>query len=224
MNKKKVVLVIGCQRSGSNFLLSALRSLENLGVFGEMFHRKGMFPFKAGHGVDEGVRWELFDLIIRKDPNKFFSIPKGLHAPSDDVVSSVINSRSKSKQTVPEKAATIRNNLLIRLAHFDPSFLVEIMQEHAGGNTVIFKVFPEHLSTGELRNLIDGVRPIVVFNLRNTLDTYISFKKLVLTKTPQDKDTTSVKIDFNITEYVDYVSEIRAFYFAARFRSGLWPP
>ena len=210
--KRDVIFLVGAQRTGSNYLLSALKSIDGISVYGELFHRNGPYPFQENNTSDERWRSQVLShflttrshLIPSTDYNAFLkdtalpeklSLDTPLTAPSD---------------------ISLRNKLLNHIAHQTPYAFISTIRELSEHKTIIFKAFPEHLNTYELHDVIKSLKPTIVYNFRDTLDMFISYQKLVQTKLPQGEDTTSIKVSFAIQDYVQFLAETRKYFFAVR--------
>jgi len=192
----KTAIMFGTQRCGSNFFLSACRKLEGIGVFGEMYHRGGAFPFERNPKLDFATRQRLGEIIRTSFPDHAKE-PFAGWAPA---------------ATHTEAADAAINKALVRFSHKTPNRYYEAVQKLAKHPRLIFKIFPEHLEMMQILSILREQRPHVLLMLRNPLDTFISYKKLVETTKPQDADTTDMKIKFNAAEYFAFKAAAATYY------------
>jgi hypothetical protein len=192
----KTAVIFGTQRCGSNFFLSACQKLEDLTVFGEMFHRGGAFPFARNPKLDYAVKQRLGETICAQFPDQLQDSFAGW-TPSG---------------AFSEDANAALNKALVRFSHRTPNRYFEALQSIAKNSRLIFKIFPEHLDMIQILSILREQRPHVLFLLRNPLDTFISYKKLVQTEKPQDVDTSDVKIKFNAAEYFAFKAAAATYY------------
>lgn len=68
----------------------------------------------------------------------------------------------------------------------------------------------------QILSILYEQRPRVILMMRNPLDSFISYKKLVATRKPQDVDTSGLKIHFNRVEYYAYKANLIAYLTAIR--------
>jgi hypothetical protein len=196
----EVAVIFGTQRCGSNYFLSACRRLDDLLVLGEMYHRSGAFPFQASPQKDfevkqrlGGLIWERFDEQARECLARW-----DRHAPFSAEANSAIDDG------------------LVRFSHKYPLKYFAALQELAEGRHLLFKIFPEHLDLFHILSILRQQRPRVILMLRNPLDSFISYKKLVETKKPQDVDTSDLRITFNKAEYFAYKAGLATYFRAIR--------
>jgi len=195
-----VAVIFGTQRCGSNFFLSACRRLDGLMVMGEMYHRGGVFPFQAS-------------------PEKDFEVKQRLGA----VVSAQFREQAQEclAQWDPNaawstEANTVVNDGLVKFSHKYPLKYFAALEELAAGRKLLFKIFPEHLDLFHILSILRQQRPRVILMLRNPIDSFISYKKLVETKKPQDVDTSDLRITFNKAEYFAYKAGLATYYSAIK--------
>ena len=81
---------------------------------------------------------------------------------------------------------------------------------------MLFKIFPEHLDLGQIFSVVREQRPEIILLLRNPLDSFISYKKLVETKKPQDVDTSGLQIKFDKAEYFTYKASLASYFNAIK--------
>jgi hypothetical protein len=196
MRVTKTAVIIGTQRCGSNFFLSACQKLEDLTVFGEMYHRGGAFPFGRNPRLDFATRQHLGETICASFP--------------DHLQDSFVGWRSAGEFTDESNAAI--NKALVKFSHKAPNRYFEALRSIAKNSRLIFKIFPEHLDMLQILSVLREQRPHVLFLLRNPLDTFISYKKLVQTEKPQDVDTSELKIKFNPAEYFAFKAAAATYY------------
>lgn len=209
---KDVIFLVGAQRTGSNYLLSALKSVDDISVYGELFHRNGPYPFKENTESDETWRWRVLSHFFETRSHLLSNLK--LQTPGE--IAALLEKHSSGAPLTNPAHTSLRNKTLSQIAHQMPFAYISSIREISECRTIIFKAFPEHLNTSELHNLIKSLRPIIVYNLRNTLDMFVSYQKLKKTKLPQGEDTTSIKVRFAIQDYVQFLVETRSFFFAVR--------
>jgi hypothetical protein len=192
----KTIVIFGTQRCGSNFFLSACQELEDLTVFGEMYHRGGAFPFRRNPNVDFAIRQRLGE-CIRRDFAEQSQDSFGDWTPAPEM---------------SNEANAAINRALVKFSHKSPNRYFEALQQAAHKSRLIFKIFPEHLEMMQILSILREQRPKVLFLLRSPLDSFISYKKLVETCKPQDADTSSVKIRFNAAEYFAYKANVATYF------------
>jgi len=195
-----VAVIFGTQRCGSNYFLSACRRLDGLLVLGEMYHRGGAFPFQGSPAQDFEIKQRLGHILQKQFEEQAAACFDGFRA---DAVFS------------PDANAAI-NDALVKFSHKFPQKYFSGLRELAGARRLLFKIFPEHLDLFQILGILKQQRPHVILMLRNPLDSFISFKKLVETKKPQDMDTTEIKITFNKAEYFAYKAGLATYFSAIR--------
>jgi hypothetical protein len=181
----KTAIMFGTQRCGSNFFLSACQKLDDLTVFGEMYHRGGAFPFERNPKQDFSTKQRLGEILRASFP-----------AQSKDAFAGWAPAEART-----DAADALISTALVRFSHRAPNRYYEALQLLAKKSRLIFKIFPEHLEMVQVLSILREQRPHVLLMLRNPLDVFISEKKLVETKKPQDVDTTGMTIQFNPAEY-----------------------
>ena len=192
----KVAVIFGTQRCGSNFFLSACKKIDNLTVFGEMYHRGGVFPFEQDPQLDYAARVRLAEIIRSAFAEHCAGLFDGWNAAAP----------------LSDEANATVNKALVRFSHKNPNRYFEALHALANKGRMIFKIFPEHLDMAQILSILREQRPRVLFLLRNPLDTFISYKKLVETGKPQGVDTSAVKIRFNPAEYFAYKAATATYY------------
>jgi Sulfotransferase family len=192
----EVAVIFGMQRCGSNFFLSACSRFEDLTVFGEMYHRGGVFPFSQDNFKDFAVK-ERLAWFIR---NEFQD------AGSQDFID-----WDFATPYSPESDALL-NKALVQFSHKYPVKYFKAVKDSAPASRLLFKIFPEHLSIFQILSILHQTRPHVILMVRDPLDSFISYKKLTETKKPQDVDTSGLKIVFNRAEYYEYKAQLVAYF------------
>jgi hypothetical protein len=180
--------MFGTQRCGSNFFLSACQKLDDLAVLGEMYHRGGAYPFERNQKLDFATKQRLGEILRTSFPTQ-----------SKEAFAGWIPSDIRT-----DEADALINKALVRFSHKTPNRYYEALQQLVQKSRLIFKIFPEHLEMMQILSILREQRPHVLLMLRNPLDSFISYKKLVETAKPQDADTSAVKIKFNPAEYFAY--------------------
>ena len=195
-----VAVIFGTQRCGSNYFLSASRRVDDLLVLGEMYHRGGVFPFQGSPHQDFEIKQRLGHILRKQFEEKSAACFNGWRADAafDPVANAAIN------------------EALVKFSHKYPQKYFAGLRELAGGRRLLFKIFPEHLDLFQSLGILKQQRPHVILMLRNPLDSFISYKKLVETKKPQDVDTSELKITFNKAEYFAYKAGLSSFFTAIR--------
>jgi hypothetical protein len=196
----EVAVIFGTQRCGSNYFLSACRRLDDLLVLGEMYHRGGAFPFQASPQKDFEVKqrlgaliWRLFDEQARECLARW-----DRHAPFSGEANSLVDDG------------------LVKFSHKYPVKYFTALQELAEGRHLLFKIFPEHLDLFHILSILRQQRPRAILMLRNPIDSFISYKKLIETKKPQDVDTSDLRITFNKAEYFAYKAGLATYFRAIK--------
>ncbi len=195
-----VAVIFGTQRCGSNYFLSASRRLNELLVLGEMYHRGGVFPFQASPQQDFEIRQRLGQI---------------LQTQFEEQAAACFNGWQADAEWAPEANAAV-NEALVKFSHKFPQKYFAGLRELAGGRRLLFKIFPEHLDLFQILGILKQQRPHVILMLRNPLDSFISYKKLVETKKPQGVDTSELKITFNKAEYFAYKAGLSTYFTAIR--------
>jgi hypothetical protein len=195
-----VTVVFGTQRCGSNYFLSACRRLDHLLVLGEMYHRGGAFPFQSNPQKDFEVKQSLGRLLWRD------------HA---EQAGECFGTWDRAAEFSPA-ANTAIDAALVKFSHRYPYRYFLGLQAVAGDDDLIFKIFPEHLDLAQILALLRVTRPHVLLLLRNPLDSFISYKKLVETKKPQDVDTSDLRIAFNKADYFAYKASLASWFGAIK--------
>ncbi len=192
----EVAVIFGMQRCGSNFFLSACSRFEDLSVFGEMYHRGGVFPFQQHHVKDYEVKqrlaWGIRSVTAESSEPFFaewdFALPYS-----------------------PETDAAL-NKILVQFSHKYPVKYFKAMMDSVVDSRMVFKIFPEHLGLFHMLSILHHHRPKVVLMVRDPVESFISYKKLTETKKPQDVDTSELKIVFNRAEYYEYKAGLVAYF------------
>jgi hypothetical protein len=185
------ILVISCQRSGTNYFLNQMKKVDGLQSFGELFHRNGVYPLTID---DEKYKEKLFHSLLENNNQAFLEgeismINAGLFGNDKEQAMSFFSSFS----------------------HREPSKFIHNCMKIADEN-IMFKIFPEHLDIDKIKELLNFSCLGVLFLTRNPLDSFISYQKLIETQTPQNIDTSELKINFKVDEYNQYRDEINTFY------------
>lgn len=192
----EVAVIFGMQRCGSNFFLSASSRFEDLSVFGEMYHRGGVFPFQQDHVKDYEVKQRLAWGI------------------RNETAGSAESFFEDWDFALPYSAETdaLLNKMLVQFSHKYPGKYFGAMKKSVVDNRMLFKIFPEHLGLFQILSILHQHRPKVVLMVRDPVDSFISYKKLTETKKPQDVDTSGLKIVFNRAEYYEYKAGLVAYF------------
>jgi len=196
----EVAVIFGTQRCGSNYFLSACRRLDDLLVLGEMYHRGGAFPFQASPQADFDTKQRLGEIL-----RKLFDEQAREYFAGWD---------RQAPFTAPANAAI--DEALVKFSHKYPQKYFVALRELAGDRKLLFKIFPEHLDLLQILGMLRQQRPRVMLLLRNPLDSFISYKKLVETKKPQDVDTSDLRITFNKAEYFAYKAGLSTYFSAIK--------
>jgi len=196
----EVAVIFGTQRCGSNYFLSACRRLDDLLVLGEMYHRGGAFPFQASPQRDFEVKQRLGALIARL---------------FDEQARECL-ARWDRHASFSAEANSLVDDGLVKFSHKYPLKYFNALQELAEGRHLLFKIFPEHLDLFHILSILRQQRPRVILMLRNPLESFISYKKLVETKKPQDVDTSDLRITFNKAEYFAYKAGLTTYFRAIK--------
>lgn len=192
----ETAVIFGMQRCGSNFFLSACSRFDDLTVFGEMYHRGGVFPFMQDNRKDFAIKAGLAQFIC----GEFQSEDLGELAGFDPAA-----------PFTAENDALI-NAGLVKFAHKYPARYFAAVKQASAKSRLLFKIFPEHLSLFYILSVLRQHRPHVILMVRDPLDSFISYKKLTETKKPQDVDTSDLKITFNRAEYYEYKAQLVAYF------------
>jgi len=185
-----VAVIFGMQRCGSNYFLSACHRLDQLLVLGEMYHREGPYPFQKTDEDDYAIKQQL-GVIIRDR----FKEHAGEHFVGWDEHAPFSKDNNQKIHAILEK-----------ISHRAPNRYFDAIKLLAGKRRLLFKIFPEHLELSLVLAILKEQRPKVILLLRNPLDSFISYRKLVETHKPQDVDTSALKIKFNKIDYFVYKS------------------
>ena len=95
----------------------------------------------------------------------------------------------------------------------NPSLFLDIISSYSKNKYISFKVFPNHLSLDNLRDVIiknDRIKKIIV--KRNLLDVYFSVQFARLTQRWDQKDTSNLKFDFNPHNFLEWFSFHQEYY------------
>jgi hypothetical protein len=195
-----VAVIFGTQRCGSNYFLSACRRLGELLVLGEMYHRGGAFPFQGAPQPDFEIKQRLGHILQKMFEEQAAACFEGFRADAE----------------FDPSANAVINEALVKFSHKFPQKYFAGLRELAGARRLLFKIFPEHLDLFQILGMLRQQRPHVILMLRNPLDSFISYKKLVETKKPQDVDTSELKITFNKAEYFAYKAGLATYFTAIR--------
>jgi len=191
-----VAVIFGMQRCGSNYFLSVCHRLDDLLVLGEMYHRGGPFPFQQNQKHDFDIKQRLGG-IVRDMFTEF--------------AQEYLQDWDAGATYSPENDAKIAA-ALAKFSHKAPNRYFEALKQLAGTRRLLFKIFPEHLDLTQMLSILRDQRPKVILLLRNPLDSFISYKKLVQTQKPQDVDTSGLKIKFNKIDYFVYKSALANYF------------
>ncbi len=192
----QVAVIFGMQRCGSNFFLSACRRYADLTVYGEMYHRGGVFPFQQSQQGDYEIKRKLAYFIHNQFPEH-----------GDPVLAGWDFQAPYSKENDEQLSRS-----LVQFAHRTPNKYFAAIRETAETSRTLLKIFPEHLGVFHILSVLRVQRPPVILMARNPIESFISFKKLVETKKPQDVDTSGLKITFNKAEYYEYKAQLMAYF------------
>ncbi|WP_229640295.1 hypothetical protein [Waterburya agarophytonicola] len=95
----------------------------------------------------------------------------------------------------------------------NPALFLDIISSYSTNKYINFKVFPNHLSQDNLRDIIiknNRIQKIVV--KRNLLDVYFSVQFARLTQRWDRKDTSGLKVDFNPNNFLQWFSFHHEYY------------
>jgi hypothetical protein len=190
-----VAIICGMQRCGSNYFLSVARRLQDLLVLGEMYHRGGAFPFQLSRELDYRSKQALAAAVLQQG----------------GAAAKLLEGHDPTAPFSPESEAAI-DRMLVQISHKAPNRYLEAMLSMAGEQRLLFKVFPEHLETFQILSMLREHRPSVLLMARDPLDSFISYRKLVETRKPQDVDTSGLKVHFNKAEYYAYKAHLVAYF------------
>ncbi|QPL50563.1 hypothetical protein [Alteromonas sp. B31-7] len=192
--KSQFLVCFGTQRCGSNFFLSNLKRFRDIDVYGEMFHKQNLFPMCEDSDKDQLFRRVSFEYLAHYFPLIF-----------NDIFSSEGYSIVDSNERINKYMVTFFQNF--------PGNGIRLLEKMSSKPVFTCKVFPEHLSMDSINKLLGSdfeIKSIVM--IRNTIDTYLSFKKLQLTSIPQNIDTSSLKVNFDVDEYNLYRDNLISYY------------
>jgi hypothetical protein len=161
-----------------------------------MYHRGGVFPFGRNPKLDYATKQRLAETIRARFPENLQDSFAGW----------------TSGEAFSDESNAAINKALVKFSHKTPNRYFEALQSAAKDGRLIFKIFPEHLDMIQILSILREQRPHVLFLLRNPLDTFISYRKLVQTEKPQDVDTSDVKIKFNPAEYFAFKAAAATYY------------
>ncbi|MGD1921462.1 MAG: hypothetical protein ACFCAD_22780 [Pleurocapsa sp.] len=95
----------------------------------------------------------------------------------------------------------------------NPALFLDIISSYSTNKYISFKVFPNHLSLDNLKNVIiknDRIKKIIV--KRNLLDVYFSVQFARLTQRWDQKDTSKHQVDFNPSNFLQWFSFHKDYY------------
>jgi hypothetical protein len=110
----------------------------------------------------------------------------------------------------------IQNNSDPQLIDFiskSPDLFLDILSSYSKNKYLSFKVFPNHLSQENLRDVIiknNRIKKIIV--KRNLLDVYFSVQFARLTQRWDQKDTSGLKVDFNPHNFLKWYTSHTEYY------------
>ena len=102
---------------------------------------------------------------------------------------------------------------LIDFINRHPQAILNLLAKHSNKKYVSFKIFPNHLSSENLKQVIirdRNIKKIIV--KRNLLDVYFSSQIAQLTKRWDRKDTSDLKLDFNPGSFLKCLESYRSYY------------
>ena len=95
----------------------------------------------------------------------------------------------------------------------NPALLLDLISSYSQNKYISFKVFPNHLSLDNLREVIiknNRIKKIIV--KRNLLDVYFSVQFARLTQRWDRRDTSELKVDFNPNNFLKWYSSHKEYY------------
>ena len=95
----------------------------------------------------------------------------------------------------------------------NPALFLDLISSYSKNKYISFKVFPNHLSLEDLKEVIiknDRIQKIIV--KRNLLDVYFSVQFARLTQRWDRNDTSELKVDFNPNNFLKWFSFHKEYY------------
>lgn len=110
----------------------------------------------------------------------------------------------------------IKNHQDISFINFvnqNPQEILDIIRLKSTNKYISFKVFPNHLSTQKLNQLIISNKQIIkILIKRNLLDVYLSLKFARVIKKWSGQDTSSLKLDFDSDDFLNWYACYQQYY------------
>ncbi|MFZ8201879.1 hypothetical protein [Alteromonas portus] len=134
--------------------------------------------------------------------------------PFEDVICQHID-EGLGKGTAERIKQSLGINEIKKFALSQPVDYINILKEHAlseKNDGLLFKIFPGHISEREKLKEVISISDCIVLLKRNTLQSYISNKKAMQVGTYANVDTSSVKVDFNSNEFINWRRSIYSFF------------
>ena len=110
----------------------------------------------------------------------------------------------------------IKNNYDTAFVNFvrqHPQEMLDIIRLQSDKKYISFKIFPNHLSQQNLNDVIiqnERVKKILI--KRNLLDVYFSLRFAEMIKSWSDRDTSNLKLDFKIDDFIDWYEYYQQYY------------
>lgn len=110
----------------------------------------------------------------------------------------------------------IKNNCDIAFVDFvrqHPQEMLDIIRLQSNKKYISFKIFPNHLSQQNLNDVIiqnERIKKILV--KRNLLNVYFSLRFAQMIKSWSDRDTSNLKLNFDIDDFVNWYNRYRQYY------------
>ncbi len=194
------LIIASGQRHGTNYIMTLIGKLNEFDVLGEMFHNGGPYFIASDDSMFWRRRFELLACVLMNS----------LHAlcqDERDLLKSYIQTLDKDKMLT----------FLSSFSHRKPDLYKSALHFLCRNLEPAIKIFPEHIHGATSLSGYISPNDKVLFLYRDPLDAYISFKKLELTKQPQNYNTSSVQIQFVEDEFEAYYKGMKKYYKTVRF-------
>ena len=94
-----------------------------------------------------------------------------------------------------------------------PQEMLDIIRLQSNKKYISFKIFPNHLSEQNLNDvIIQNKRVKKILIKRNLLNVYLSLRFAEMIKRWSDRDTSNLKLNFEINDFVDWYARYRQYY------------
>lgn len=114
--------------------------------------------------------------------------------------------RNLSKSLLGKVVSNVRDEELIKAVHEKPIETLQCLMSYTDKEYISLKIFIDHLEFTDLLKMFSQPETYkFIFWYRNPLETFISSRKVRISKTPHLFDTTEIRPDLSIDQYKNFL-------------------